>query len=98
MPTSRAKSSSVGPQTYGFAATAASLTAHAMARLTRASFHTTVTSTTTAVTGAEVFAFAIVAVTTLTTVVKWENPKITTRTVVDLGPFEKRRRWVLVAY
>lgn len=95
MPASRAKSSSVGPQTYGFAATAASLAARAVTRLTRASFHTT---TTTAVTGAEVFAFASVAVTTLTTVVKWENPKITTRTVVDLGPFKRRRRWVLVAY
>jgi len=94
VPANRAKSSSIGPQTYGFAATAASLAAHAVTRLTRASFHTT----TAAVTVAEVFAFASVAVTTLTTVVKWENPKITTRTVVDLGPFEKRRRWVLVAY
>jgi hypothetical protein len=94
VPTSRAKSSSVGPQTYGFAATAASLAARAVTRLTRASFHTT----TIAATGAEVFAFASVAVTTLTTVVKWENPKITTKTVVDLGPFERRRRWVLVAY
>lgn len=96
MPANRAKSSSVGPQTYGFAATAASLAAHTVNRLTRVSFHTTVT--TTAATGAEVFAFASEVVTTLTTVVKWKNPKITTRTVVDLGPFEKRRRWVLVAY
>lgn len=96
MPANRAKSSSVGPQTYGFAVTAASLAVHTVIRLTRVSFHTTVT--TIAATGAEVFAFASVAVTTLTTVVKWENHLITTRTVVDLGPFEKRRRWVLVAY
>lgn len=94
MPANRAKSSSIGPQTYGFAATAASLAAHAVTMLTRASFHTT----TATVTVAEVFALASVAVTTLTTVVKWENSKITTRSVVDLEPFERRRRWVLVAY
>lgn len=94
MPASKAKSSSVDPQTYDFAATAASLAAHAVTRLTSASFHTT----TTAVTGAEEFAFASVEVTTLTTVVKWENLKITTRTIIDPGPFEKRRLLVLVAY